>query len=97
MEYIDNFDQHVTKLLKNDIIYIVFIILVILIATYLDIIEILTINLPSNINLSSPPVIILCILLVAYLSNKDLRLGILFSLIFMILYEKHKINVFSKF
>ena len=52
--------------------------------------------LPSNINLSDPFVIILWILSIAYLLNKDLRIGVLLSLIFLILYEKHKQNAINK-
>jgi len=99
MEYIDKFDnvdQYITKVLKNDIIFIVFIVLLILIATFINEIRIVTIHLPSNINLSDPFVLILWILSIAYLLNKDLRIGVLLSLIFLILYEKHKQNAINK-
>jgi hypothetical protein len=98
MEYIDQIDKGFDILLKYDILYFFIIFILIIIVATPDGLDLITFNMPmlnfSNGHVENKKILI--ILFIAYLSNKDLRISILCSLLFLIYYEKHNIDKINK-
>jgi len=100
MEYIKTLDTNIDNVLDNDIAYSLFVILLIIVTVFPTMSEIsgvyLNKLLPSIFNLSTHLTIVLYILCVLYVLNKDVRLGVMLTIMFLIIYEKQHIKTINK-
>ena len=100
MEYIKTLDTYIDNILDNDIVYSFFVILLIIVIVFPTLSEIngvyLNKLLPSIFNLSTHLTIVLYILCVLYVLNKDVRLGVILTIMFLINYEKQHIKIINK-
>jgi hypothetical protein len=92
MDLINKVDNGINSLLSNHIIYTILIVILIIAIVFPEKYDVIIIRSGLINILDSPIFLFIFILLIAYLLNKDVRLGILLSILILIILEKYKIN-----
>ena len=92
MEFIstilEKIDNGVDNILNNDTIYSILIILCIIVIVFSDILDIFNTILPKTYNISNTSSKILFILIIFYISKKDMRIAVLLTIILLLMIEK---------
>ena len=100
MEYIKNIDTSIDNVLDNDIVYSLLIILLIFLIVFPNMADVCGVhlyNISSSIfNISNTLNQLLYLLCIIYILNKDIRIVIMLTIIFLIIYEKQNIKMVNK-
>jgi ABC-type transport system involved in multi-copper enzyme maturation permease subunit len=92
MDTVDKVDYNVTILLNNHIAYTGLVICLIVVIVFPEIYDVVMVKSGLNNLLNMTVVLFISILLIAYILNKDVRMGVLLSILLLTILEKHKIN-----
>ena len=92
MDLVNNADNSVNMLLNNHLVYTGLVVCIIVAIVFPEIYDAVMVNTGLNTLLDKTVVLFLSILLIAYILNKDVRIGILLSILLLTILEKHKIN-----
>ena len=92
MDTVNKVDYNVTILLGNHYLYTGLVVCIIVAIVFPEIYDAVMVNTKLNTLLDKTVVLFLSILLIAYILNKDVRIGILLSILLLTILEKHKIN-----
>jgi len=92
MDLVNNADNSVNMLLSNHLVYTGLVVCIIVAIVFPEIYDTLMVKSGLNTLLDKTVVLFIVILLIAYLLNKDIRLGVLLSILLLTILEKLKIN-----
>jgi len=92
MDTVNKVDYNVTILLNNHIAYTGLVVCVIIAIVFPELYDMIIIKSGLSKLLDKTVVIFLSILIIAYVLNKDVRMGVLLSILLLTILEKHKIN-----
>lgn len=92
MDTVNKVDYNVTILLNNHVAYTGLVVCLIIVIVFPEIYDVILAKSGLSTLLDKTIVLFLAILLIAYVLNKDVRMGILLSILLLTILEKHKIN-----
>jgi len=97
MEHIHDIDNDIDEILNNKIVYTIIIVLLIGLCAFPDYLSNINSKLPKSFQMNNFLPKILFLLIIIYFSNKDIRIMLLLSIMFLLLIEKmNKENFDSK-
>lgn len=92
MDTVNKIDYNVNVVLNNHIAYTSLVVCLIVAIVFPEIYDIVVVKSGLSTLLDKTIVLFLSILLIAYILNKDVRMGVLLSILLLTILEKHKIN-----
>lgn len=92
MDLINKVDNGVDMLLSNHVVYTGLIVCLIVAIVFPEIYDVVTIRSGIGKMLNHTISLFIIIVLIAYLLNKDVRIGVLLSILLLTVLEKNKIN-----